>query len=678
MRQLRLGLNKASSKRLSICAGFAYTGILAGSVLGLYEAVLLYSGPHYTGLARPDLGPAIFLAAPLADLLVFGFVGLLLGRISEKRSFRSESGMRRLCATGLGLAGGFAWGVSFLRFWWDKYPRLPILAFVVIAAGLGVSVLSASVLQVWDHRRAGFSTSGSERWVSGLRAGAVTIVVVLLGSVAVYEVRGSEYYSHRPAHLTDAGYRPNIVLIALDTAVGDHFSCYGYSRPTTPNLDRLARRGVQFENAIAPSSWTLPSFASMFTGLLPHQHGADSTSPLPDHLPTLAMALKSAGYQTVGFNANPGYGQASQGIARGFDLYEDGAENLRQNFTRTLFGRAFSRFVYTRFLRPDMPERQDTEEINQKVFRWFRHRTQQPYFLFINYFDVHGPYFAPRPFAKRFGELTHDVWRAYGERNAAGSLSLSQEARASLVAGYDDTLAYADSQVDALMQFLAKSPDWSNTVVIITSDHGEALGEHGHVGHAWGLLRELVHVPLIIFGPGIPEGLRVRDVVSTRRLHATILGFAEGSTEGSSGLLSLQRYWSGRQDPISMPVAVVSALNLLTSDPGWPNAYISLITPEWHCILDAHGHTQLFDWVNDPLEKADLASSSEGSAVAQSLQRTLRSRVLDSFGPWAGLDYLKPLGLVNPRLGNAASPRGIPAARLKPQDRDLLGSLPYQ
>src|SRR5208283_5470128 len=104
--------------------------------------------------------------------------------------------------------------------------------------------------------------------------------------------------------------------------------CYGYSRETTPNLDRLAKRGVQFDNAIAPSSWTLPSFASMFTGLYPHQHGADYSSPLPEGFRTVAMDLKSAGYQTAGFNANMAYGQASEGIARGFDRYEDGSETL--------------------------------------------------------------------------------------------------------------------------------------------------------------------------------------------------------------------------------------------------------------------------------------------------------------------------------------------------------------
>jgi arylsulfatase A-like enzyme len=487
-----------------------------------------------------------------------------------------------------------------------------------------------------------------------------------VGSVAVYEVRGSENISDPPAHLTDTALRPNIILITIDAASADHFSCYGYSRETTPNLDRLAKRGVQFENAIAPSSWTLPSFASMFTGLFPHQHGADGASPLPKRFPTLAMALKSAGYQTVGFNANLSYGQASEGMAQGFDLYEDGSENLRQNLMRTLFGSAFVRFVSARFAQPDRPERQSAEEINRKVLRWFPRRTRRPYFLFINYFDVHSPYFAPRPFAKRFGELPDAIVRRMNSGIIGTRFpAITPMEQASLVAGYDNSLAYADSQIEALMQFLAKSPDWSNTVVIITSDHGESFGEHGFFGHGWNLSRELVHVPLIILGPGIPAGLRVRSVVATRKLYATILGLAEGSTTASPSPSSLQNYWSGKRDSAPEASAVVSEVDVPTPYPRLQNAYISVTTPQWHWILDAHGHTQLFDWVKDPTEKADLAASPEASAVVENLQRDLRKHVMTSPRPWAGLSYLQPIGLGR-----------FPP--VNPPDRDMLDSLPYQ
>jgi arylsulfatase A-like enzyme len=353
-------------------------------------------------------------------------------------------------------------------------------------------------------------------------------------------------------------------------------------------------------------------------------------------------------------------------MARGFDLYEDGSENLRQNFTQTFLGRAFVKYVYIRFARPDWPERQDAEEINRKVFRWFSRRTRRPYFLFINYFDVHSPYFAPQPFGKRFGELPDAIVRRMNSGIIGARFpAITPVEQASLVAGYDNTLAYADSQIEALMQFLAKSPDWSNTVLIITSDHGESFWEHGRFGHGWDLSRELVHVPLIILGPGIPAGLRVRGVVATRNLYATILGLAKGSATASLSPSSLQNYWSGKQDSTPGASAVVSEVNVPTPIPRLQNAYISLITPRWHWILDAHGHTQLFDWVKDPTEKADLAGSSEASAVVENLERALREHVMTSARPWAGLSYLQPIGLGS-----------FPP--VNPLDRDVLESLPYQ
>jgi arylsulfatase A-like enzyme len=228
------------------------------------------------------------------------------------------------------------------------------------------------------------------------------------------------------------------------------------------------------------------------------------------------------------------------------------------------------------------------------------------------------------------------------------------------VAGYDNTLAYADNQIAVLMQFLAKSPDWSNTVVIITSDHGETLGEHGSYLHGVNLWRELVHVPLIILGPGVPAGIHVRSVVGTRRLHDTILGFAE---KGDAAAASpLQKCWSGNQDSTLTSPQVLSELTVISRS---QNSRISVTTAQWHWILDAQGHSQLFDWVKDPEEKTDLASSPEASAVVETLQRSLRERVMASHGPWAGLPYLQPMGL------------GVPPP-VDPQDIDLLDSLPYQ
>ncbi len=653
-------INHLSNWRLPLCTGFTYGGILAGLVLGIYEAVLLHSTPR-SAVARPDVGLLIFLAAPLTDFLAFGILGLVLGYIAETTSSLRGWYVRWLCAAGLGSAGGFAFGVFFLRLRWDRAHRTPLLAFVIIAGSVAVSLFAGTVLRNWEHRRGAFSADAGVMWVRKLGMGAVAIGLVLIGCVAVYEVRGPEHFSDPRVHFSNTSVRPNIVLITLDTATADHFSCYGYSRQTTPNIDRLARRGVQFDNAVAPSSWTLPSFASIFTGLFPHQHGADSLSPLAERFQTIAKALKSAGYQTAGFNANPVFGQAGTGIAQGFDTYEDGTENLRQNFGGTLIGHAFDKLVYKRFIHPNWLERQDAEEINGKVIRWYSHRTRQPYLLFVNYFDVHSPYLAPSRFAHHFGELSDGMARRFEEvTSKTDRYPFTPAEQASLVAGYDNGLAYADSQIGILLETLAKSADWSNTVVIITADHGEAFGQHGLFAHGMNLWRELVHVPLIILGPGVPAGLRIHDVVATQRLYATILGLAEGSKRESPRPYSLQSVWSGVEDSKAVAGPAISELNALSTR----NTYISVTTPRWHWILDAQGHTQLFDWVTDPQERSDLAGSPGSSAVEETLQRALREFVMTSARPWAGLSYLRPIG-----LGSAPS--------TFPRDRDLLDSLPY-
>jgi arylsulfatase A-like enzyme len=645
---------------------FFYAGVVAGCALGVYEAVLLHTRPAYSIMERPDIGPLIFLAAPLVDILVLGLWGFGLACIAKFFGRERDGLLRVLSAAGLGLAGGLACGISLLRFDWDQNPSISRLAHVVVAGTLAVAAVCLIVLHLMDRRRPGFIRSQLAGSFSRLRWAALIIGVVLLGSIGSYQARGLVSGFGASSGVADAGAPPNIVLITIDTAAASHFSCYGYSRNTTPNIDRLARQGVRFENAISASSWTLPSFASMFTGLLPHQHGASGASPLSPRFPTIAAALKSKGYQTAGFNANFAYGQASQGIAQGFEVYEDGSESLSQNLHQTLAGRAFVKFVYLRLGMPDSPDRQGAEEVNQKVYRWFAHRERRPYFLLVNYFDVHYPYVSPPAFATRFGGLPGraatevDTELATPNRN-----KLTDAEQSSLVAAYDDTLAYADSQIGALMQVLQKSPDWANTIVIVTSDHGEAFGQHGHYGHGWNLNREVVHVPLIMLGRGIPVGLKLDRLVGSRRLYATILDLADGSSQGFAGLSPLQKVWSDKQGSSTAEPVIVSELEVPTLAAKLQNDYLSVTTPQWHLTRDAHGRTQLYDWVKDPEETTNLVDSPENSAVVDTLQQTLRDRITKSAGPWAGLSYLQPVG-----LGKASA--------VNSQIRDDLDSLPYK
>jgi arylsulfatase A-like enzyme len=479
--------------------------------------------------------------------------------------------------------------------------------------------------------------------------------------------------------------RPNFVMIVLDTARADHFSAYGYSRPTTPNLDRLAKKGTIFETAIAPAPWTLPSFATVFTGLFPHQNQVGLETPLPKGFVTLASILSSRGYQTGGFNANYAEGTARTGLAQGFELYDDDDGSFRTNLASIGFVKAFWCLVYYPFIRADYLERRDAHTLNQAVFRWFGHRAKQPFFLFVNYMDVHEPYSEIPEIGNRFGNAQRTL--AQRIRAVVDGLPWEIEVprspaeQATLIAGYDSALAYADSQAGSLLRLLESSPEWSNTYIIVFGDHGQAFGTHRHYGHGWGLNWELLHVPLIIAGPGIPQGRRVKDLVGLQQLFATVLDLS-GGEGGAPARNSLRCSWTLPPTKCDLAPMVISELaampNLGVSIPS-----ISVVTPKWHLIRDAADDLQLYDLTTDSGEEVNLAGSPEHQTDVAALQSRLFERVQTSSPPWLGENYLWALGerqfsiLAGRHMVYTNWP-SLKFQRPSGQENELLHSLPYQ
>jgi hypothetical protein len=229
---------------------------------------------------------------------------------------------------------------------------------------------------------------------------------------------------------------------------------------------------------------------------------------------------------------------------QGFDVYDDDIDSVRHNLRRTLSGRAFQELYYRLRGIGDFG-RKDARQLNQEIFNWLRHRSRSPFFLFVYYYDAHDPYVAPPPYDKFFGSPSASLLRRARPVSHGHQVSqrLSAEDTASLISAYDNCLAFLDRQVGELLSFLANSPDGSNTIVVITSDHGEAFGEHDCYGHGCGLHRELLRVPLILFGPGIPSSRRVSPLVSIRAVFSTVLDVASG--DGHLPLrASLRRFWA--------------------------------------------------------------------------------------------------------------------------------------
>lgn len=318
--------------------------------------------------------------------------------------------------------------------------------------------------------------------------------------------------------------RPNIVLILIDAARVDRFGCYGYDRDTTPNIDGFSQGSTLYQSAYSPAAWTLPAVSSVFTGLYPTEHRVDfDNAYLDPQFRTLAQLLAEAGYQTMGISANAWVGSAA-GLKRGFKRFKL-VDRIFNQMPPQRWQVVIEKIV--RFFRgsSDSGGRRAT----RLAINWLRDRDKdEPFFLFLHYMEPHAPYRPTWQWANRFFERRS----AYKEalklakielEYLAGDCTLGSDELDSIGRLYDAELRYADHQVGKILRELLAQDDFSNTLVIITADHGENLGEHGLLGHQYCLRDTLLHVPLLIRFPG--EGLPAfnSDLVLNQDIFATCL-----------------------------------------------------------------------------------------------------------------------------------------------------------
>ncbi len=311
---------------------------------------------------------------------------------------------------------------------------------------------------------------------------------------------------------------PNILVIVVDTLRYDHLSFYGYDRPTSPKMEEsLASRGAVFEDAYSQAPWTLPSIASLFSGYPPEDllDPEGNPSGLPDGVESLAESLSGLGYRTAAFIANPTVHQGN-GFAQGFETFYTAPYELESMHRHA-------------------------EEVNQRAIPWLQAQGDEPYFLYLHYLDPHDPYENPdmpdgvSPFDSGYqGHVQGtDVHGLY-----LGALSLPDPVAdlAHLKALYDGEILYVDRHIGELLQTIPPAT-LKNTIVILTSDHGEEFLDHGGWKHGETLYEELIHVPLIIRWDGkIKAGLRIEGTVSLLDLKPTLMAAAgAGTVESKHG-----------------------------------------------------------------------------------------------------------------------------------------------
>ncbi|MDQ3697850.1 MAG: sulfatase [Gemmatimonadota bacterium] len=377
---------------------------------------------------------------------------------------------------------------------------------------------------------------------------------------------------------------------------------------------------------IAPSPWTLPTHATIFTGLWPHEHGAEWWTPLDRAAPTLAEELAARGYATAGFVANVSYCSRESGLARGFSHYEDFTASPGRVLESSSLIRAALRSRQVRKMTGfyELPGRKRAPELNRSVLRWVTGQEEgRPWLVFVNYYDAHAPYLPEKPFDTLFGPAPRgEPWIIEEAARRSPPDDVDE-----LLESYEETIAYIDHHVGALLDSLDERGQLTNTIVVVTSDHGEAFGEHGQMGHGEDIHMELLHVPLILAGTTrVPRGVSIAEPVSLRDLPATLLDLAGKHGDVIPGS-SLAARWLGNGSG--------QGSALFGSD----RRMRSLVDGEYHYVLDRSRTERLYAFKTDPMEQHDLARA----PGADSLLARMHWRVDPIFPspPW-GKDRATP------------------------------------
>jgi arylsulfatase A-like enzyme len=437
--------------------------------------------------------------------------------------------------------------------------------------------------------------------------------------------RGWEFAGERLARSRAGTYTPNapnVLLLILDTVRAQSLGLYGYARNTSPGIDQLAASGVTFDRAVATSPWTLPSHGSMFTGLLAHQLSTDFDEALDESAPTLAEVLRDRGFHTGGFVANLVFTTRAGGLDRGFSTYRDDPITWRAAASSARWTRQLTQFIRVRLKDQGLLVRKTAEVVNRDFLDWLPN-DGRPFFAFLNYFDAHHPYETHPPFDLAFSDHPPEFWRMRRAATEMPPRDLEEVRNA-----YDSAIAYVDAQVDVLLEALRARGVLDNTIVILTSDHGELLGEHGMLSHGNGLYLPLLNVPLVISAPArIPAGKRVSQVVGIQDIAATVLDLVD-SPDTLPGR-SLARFWAGSADSAGV-AAAPGVLSQLTpnnfahkDDPIRRGLMHSLLVDSLHYIRNGDGVEELYDVVADREEGRNLATTPAGISALPELRRLM-------------------------------------------------------
>lgn len=587
-----------------LLAALAFTNRAAGRNGRPWALTLLLVPPAMALL--PWSGVSIILAAALV------WAGAVFGRGQGHPLLAS--------AFGAGLGAGIAAATAGL-----KAELTPVPMDAAGKTGLGIALAGAAAVLLLTLLRLPVRRLQPRP----LPVAAASCGIILLASLLSTPDSRSRFSP------TGSGDRPPVVLIVLDTLRADHLKSYGYGRDTMPLLERFAREhAVRVEGAMANASSSLETHGSIFTGLYAVRHGGHKpwtddprppvyAYPLRRDVPTLAGTLRRAGYWTVGISANFGPLSPAFGLGRGFDFYRaepgthERAASLNPFFVTWNRRWPLARldrlppFAGAEYFEPGVPYRRVSDVVDAGIEVLDR-AGDRPLFLFLNLMEPHAPNRPPRSFTAIYPGTRRPGLRPLNDEQAAmgeimaGRRAPADEDLAAWTAAYDSELRYLDGELARLLDRLRRHPRFDEMLVVVTSDHGEGLGEHGLFRHSTSLYGEMLDVPLFLkpgarrparFVPGdtIPGPFQPVD------LHPTILDHAGlRIPPGLDGAPWAEDRRASFAEGYVHPPAK-----------GWgPRFRVesrAIQAGGWKLILWSDGHRELYDLGRDPGERASLA-----------------------------------------------------------------------
>jgi arylsulfatase A-like enzyme len=436
---------------------------------------------------------------------------------------------------------------------------------------------------------------------------------------------------------------PNLVLIVWDTVRADRLGFYGYEKPTTDHMNQWAEGAVVYENAVSPAVWTLPAHGSIFTGLPVSAHGVNADHKwLDKRFTTLAEALSAAGYDTYGFSANP-YMQRKTNLAQGFDVFEHPwsprwEAEARKSLQQKLIAEDASSSVSPGWPGLNKAEKGTKYSLKEgapvarlAVAEWLDSRPDKsrPYFIFLNYMETHLPRVpsmnarqkvADKEVIEHSFQVVQSSPRLHGWM--VGLEDYSDRDIEAISAVYDACIVDIDLETSRLISDLKGRNELDNTITVLTSDHGENLGDHGLMLHKYGVHRSLSRVPLVVSYPGVLAPARKPEATSTGELFSILvdLGLPAGTPKELTEHNKKKPSFSG----VYTEFVAISDGSLEKTVEDYPQANVSpfyrtfwgVELNGWKLHVGSDGSEQLFDLAIDPGETNSLASKEAEKLVS--------------------------------------------------------------